>query len=234
MQTAHANKTYQTPGRKTGRIMRDLLPAMADACRITRIDAACAERLSAQMDFGLLINAIVAGLSARRLLRRRDRRHLDLVRHARHRQHRASRLHHPRLLHRLHRQHDATASIRSSSASSCCRRSMLLGAAIYQVYYVVVREARPGVAARARLLLRPAVRHRGRADPGVRRRLPLRRGVLYRANLHIGAHRNCRCACWCRACVALADVRALADCSCRAASSAARSWRWRRIRWRCS
>ncbi len=45
--------------------------------------------------------------SARRLLRRRDGRHLDLVRHPRHRQHRASRLHHPRLLHRLYRQHPA-------------------------------------------------------------------------------------------------------------------------------
>ena len=34
--------------------------------------------------------------------------------------------------------------------------------AVYQVYYVVVRKARPGGAARARVLLRPPVHHRGR------------------------------------------------------------------------
>ena len=41
----------------------------------------------------------------------------------------------------------------------------------------LVREIRAGIAARARLLLRAAVRHRGGAHPGVRRRLPLRRGA---------------------------------------------------------
>ena len=52
-----------------------------------------------------------------------------------------------------------------------------------------LRAARAGGAARSRLLLRPAVHHRGGADPGVRRRLPLRAGALYRADL---AHRLCR------------------------------------------
>ena len=42
--------------------------------------------------------------AARRLLRRGDDRRVDLLRHARHRQHRASGLHPPRLLRRLHRQ----------------------------------------------------------------------------------------------------------------------------------
>ncbi len=51
----------------------------------------------------------------------------------------------------------------------------------------IVRAARPRGAERARVLLRPAVHHRGAADPGVRRRLPLRRGALYRAEL---AHRR--------------------------------------------
>ena len=36
----------------------------------------------------------------------------------------------------------------------------------------VVRKTRPGIAARPRLFFRPAVRHRGVADPGVRRESP--------------------------------------------------------------
>ncbi len=119
------------------------------------------------------------GAPARRLLCRRHRRRVDLVRHARHRQHRASGLHHPRLLHRLflqhqfrrrsdHRQHRGAAGVLRA------RRAGLSG------LLRVVRETRPGIAARPRFLLRPAVRHRSRADPGVRRRLPLRRGRLYR------------------------------------------------------
>ena len=74
-----------------------------------------------------------------------------------------------------------------------------LGAVVYQVYYAVVREARAGLAARSRVLLRPAVRHRSRAGAGVRRRLPLRPGALYRAELSMSASSICRCACWCRA-----------------------------------
>ena len=75
----------------------------------------------------------------------------------------------------------------------------LLGAAIYQVYYVVVRAARAGGAARPRLLLRPAVHHRGGADPGVRRRLPLRARPPTSGRPGASASSICRCACWCRA-----------------------------------
>ena len=53
----------------------------------------------------LLMNALVGGPAARRLLCGRDGRRLDLVRHSRHRQYRASGLHHSRLLHRLYREH---------------------------------------------------------------------------------------------------------------------------------
>ena len=45
------------------------------------------------------------------------------------------------VLHRLYRQPDVRASIRSWSASSCCRRSMRSGSAVYQVYYVSVRDS---------------------------------------------------------------------------------------------
>ena len=44
-----------------------------------------------------------------------------------------------------------------------------------------LRAARRRSAARPRVLLRPAVHHRGRAGAGVRRRLPAGRGALYRA-----------------------------------------------------
>ena len=98
--------------------------------------------------------------AARRLLCRRDGRHFDLVRHPRHRQHRASGLHHPRLVHRLHRQPDARPRSdpdRDHRAAGVlrARRRGLSG------LLRLVREARPGCAARARVLLRPAVRHRG-------------------------------------------------------------------------
>ena len=53
----------------------------------------------------------------------------------------------------------------------------------------VVREARPGGAARPRVLLRRPVRHRSRADPRVRRRLPLRRGGLHRPHAQVRLHR---------------------------------------------
>ena len=105
--------------------------------------------------------------------------------------------------------------------------------AIYQVYYVVVREARPGGAARPRLLLRPPVHHRGRADPGVRRRLPLRRGRLHRADL---AHRLRRFAAAHAGAVRrlAADGRGCCSCSCRARFIGRAIRRWRRTSWRCS
>src|SRR5262249_61902809 len=48
------------------------------------------------------------------------------------------------------------------------------------------REAWAGGLARARLLLRLALHHRGEPDLGLRRRLPLRGGALHRADV---AHR---------------------------------------------
>ena len=51
----------------------------------------------------------------------------------------------------------------------------------------LVREARAGIAARPRLLLRPAVRHRSHAAAGLRRRLPLRRGGAISARACISA-----------------------------------------------
>ena len=109
----------------------------------------------------------------------------------------------------------------------------VLGDAIYQRLLPVVRKARPGIAARPRLLLRRAVRHRGRADPRFRRRLPLRRGGLYRTELAASASSTSRCACWCRA---WSRWRCLAHCSFSspAPSPAARSWRCRRTSARCS
>ena len=94
----------------------------------------------------------------------------------------------------------------------------------------LVREARTGGAARPRVLLRHPVHHRGRPDPGVRRRLPLRRGRATSARpLRFGfvdlpyrmlvpcvlvARRCSRCC----------------SSSCRAPSSDAPSWRCRRTR----
>ena len=170
--------------------------------------------------------------AARRLLCRGDGRHFDLVRHPRHRQHRASGLHHPRLLHRLYRQPDARPRSdpdRHHRAAGVlrARRGGLSG------LLRLVRETRPGRAARARVLLRPAVRHRGDADPGVRRRLPLRAGRLYRTHAalrlrrpavpHAGPLRD-----------VAADGRRCCSSICRAPSPAARSWRCRRTSWRCS
>ena len=71
----------------------------------------------------------------------------------------------------------------------CCRRSTLLGVAVYQVYYVAFeRRGRP-VAARPGVLLRPAVHHRGGAGPDLRRRLPLRRGAAISAPPAFRLHR---------------------------------------------
>ena len=120
--------------------------------------------------------------AARRLLRRGDGRHLDLVRHAGRGQHRPSRLHHPGLLHRLYRQHPLRH--RSDPDRGAGAAGLLpAGRGGLSALLLGLRAARPGGAARPRLLLRPAVHHRGGADPGVRRRLPLRRGRLHRPDL---------------------------------------------------
>ena len=128
---------------------------------------------------------------------------------------------------------DARRSIRSWPASSCCRRSMRSAPAVYQVYYVSFekrgQEALRGLAFFFGLLFITEVD----ADPGVRRRLPLRRGGLYRTDLALRLHRS--------AAAHAGPVRGLAAadrpcCSsiCRAPSSAAPSWRWRRTSSRCS
>ena len=97
----------------------------------------------------------------------------------------------------------------------------------------VVRKTRPGIAARPCVLLRPAVRHRGVADPGVRRRLPLRRSRLYRAQ---HPYRNCRPAAAHAGAVpgGAGAVQRASSCSSPAPSPAAPSWRCRRINWRCN
>ena len=134
----------------------------------------------------------------RRLLRGGDGRRVAVVRHPRHRQHRAPGLHHPRLLHRLYRQrqprprpdrhqHPGGAGVLRA------RRRHLSG------LLRLVREARPGIAARPRLLLRPAVHYRSDAGALFRRRLSLRRGALYRSDLAHRRRRHPACAFWCRA-----------------------------------
>ncbi len=122
------------------------------------------------------------GLAAGRLLRCRDAWRVDLVRHPRHRQHRPSGLHHPRLLHRLYPQHPARhrsdhCQHRDDAGVLSAGRGGLSG------LLSGIRETRTGIAARPVLLLRALVRHRGDADPRFRRRLPLRRGLVYRPEL---------------------------------------------------
>src|SRR6516164_9629910 len=138
--------------------------------------------------------------SARRILCRRDARRVDLVRHSRHRQHCASRLHHPRLLHRLHREHP-TRHRPDRDQYRHAAGVLFPGRRHLSSLLRVVRAARAGSAARPVFLLRPAVRHRGDAHSRFRRRLPLRRSPLYRAELaprrdgfpaaHAGALRGC-------------------------------------------
>src|SRR6516162_8334462 len=138
--------------------------------------------------------------SARRILCRRDARRVDLVRHSRHRQHCASRLHHPRLLHRLHREHP-TRHRPDRDQYRHAAGVLFPGRRHLSSLLRVVRAARAGSAARPVFLLRPAVRHRGDAHSRFRRRLPLRRSPLYRAELaarrdgfpaaHAGTLRSC-------------------------------------------
>ena len=104
-----------------------------------------------------------------------------------------------------------------------------LGVAGLSGLLLVVREARPGSVARARLLLRPALRHRSDADPGLRRRLSLRAGRLYR-------HARCVSAFFdlpMRMVVPFVISMLLMLSDCRffspRPSPAAPSWRWRRI-----
>ena len=141
-------------------------------------------------------------------------------------------LHHPRLLHRLYRQHqfrrrsDPRQHPRAAGVLRA-RRGGLSG------LLRVVRETRPGIAARPRVLLRPAVRHRGGADPGVRRRLSLRRGRLYRPQHPSRLHRSAAAHAGALPGVA-GDVRRAAALPHPHLHSAAPSWRCRRTSWRCS
>ena len=59
----------------------------------------------------------------------------------------------------------------------------LLGMVLYRVYYLCFEKRGPGIAARARVLLRHPVHHRGRAGPGLRRRLPHGETALHRHDL---------------------------------------------------
>ncbi len=131
----------------------------------------------------------------RRLLRGDGLGRVAVVRHSRHRQYRPSGLYHSRLLRRLyaqprlwhrsdHRQHHHAAGVLRTGRGHL--PDLLRG----------VREARSGIAARARILLRPAVHHRSCAGAVFRRRLPRRGGVVYRPDLaprrrrHTAAHRG--------------------------------------------
>ena len=172
------------------------------------------------------------GLAARRLLRRRHGRRFDLVRHARHRQHRPPGLHHPRLLHRLHRQRDVRHRSDPRRASSCCRRSTC--SARPSIRSTTCRSsgaARKRCAAsrsssaccsspRSSLILVFGVDYRYVEAPYIGPTwrigfvdLPLRMLVPVPG---LAAHGARRC-----------------SCSCRAPSSAAPSWPWRRTSWRC-
>ena len=76
--------------------------------------------------------------------------------------------------------------------------------AIYQVYHVAFErrgdESLRGLAFFFGLLFITEVG----AGPGLRRRLPLRRGALYRHQPASRRRSTCRCACWCRSLVSLA------------------------------
>ena len=61
----------------------------------------------------------------------------------------------------------------------------LLGGALPRLL-PLLREARPGIAARPRLLLRHPVHHRGRAGADLRRRLPQREAAYTDADLRLG------------------------------------------------
>ena len=102
------------------------------------------------------------------------------------------------LLHRLYRQHDAWGR---SDPGERHRAAGVLPAGRGGLSGLLrrLRTARRRGAARPRLLLRPAVHHRGHARAGVRRRLPAGRGAVYRAE---PASRHCRSA------VAAAGARA--------------------------
>jgi branched-chain amino acid transport system permease protein len=99
-----------------------------------------------------------------------------------------------------------------------------LGGAVYQVYHYSFERHGQGRAARPRLLLRSFVRHRGDADPGVRRRTTAtcrRRTSTRRCG---SASSICRCACWCPACFSLMMFGGLALYLSRT-FTAAPSWR---------
>ena len=133
-----------------------------------------------------------------RLLRGGDDRRVDLVRHARHRQHRAPRLHHPRLLYRLHRQHDAGDGSDPGQRDRAAG-VLLAGGGSLSGLLRRIRTPRRRGAARACVLLRPAVHHRGHARAGVRRGLSVGRGAVYRTQPASRALSICRCDCWCPA-----------------------------------
>ena len=109
----------------------------------------------------------------------------------------------------------------------------VLGAGIYQVYYVSFekrgQESLRGLAFFFGLL----VHHRSDARALFRRRLPLRRGALYRPDLALRRRRSAAAHAGAVPGVAAAD-RGRCSSSSRALSSAAPSWRWRRISSRCS
>ena len=84
----------------------------------------------------LLMNAVISGPAARRVLCRGVGRRGDLLRHARHRQHRPSGLHPARLLRGLHRQHRVRHRPDPGRGRSCCRPSTCSAWRLYQVYYV--------------------------------------------------------------------------------------------------
>ncbi len=136
----------------------------------------------------LAVNADRRRPVARRLLCRGHGRGDDLLRHARHRQHRPPGLHHARVLRRLHRQfqlwHRPDSDRRGHGAGVFSRRHGGLPDLLLRL-----RTARRGVDPGSRLLLRSVVCRRGRADPGVRRRLPVCRSPLHRSE---PASRLCR------------------------------------------
>ncbi len=171
-------------------------------------------------------------LAARRVLCRGHGRGDDLLRHARHRQYRPPGLHHARVICRLYRQFQLRdrpdPDRRRNGSRIFSRRHGGLPDLLLRL-----RTARRGVDPGSRLLLRSIVRRRGRADPGVRRRLPVCRRPLYRSE---PASRLCRPAVAHAGPVPglAADARGIASLSWGAPLSAAQSSRCRRTGWHCS
>ena len=91
----------------------------------------------------------------------------------------------------------AWASTRSSPASLLMPVFFVLGIAVYRFYYETFEKRGTDAGVRGtRVLLRPRLHHRGRADPRLRRRPALGEARLHRQEPGARRHTASRTACW--------------------------------------